>query len=97
MSEAPSIFAALDQEQLEHDAGKLLAAILAVVDFARPTHDDDREGDPTFYEAVIAKALIASLAAFVVHDHTDDEQQEAMLEGIVTELRTQIAALQVQS
>ena len=87
MSALPtSLFDGIDPDELEERAGRLLAALIAVIELGRPTEFD------ALFEATVAKAMIAALAAWIAHPHQDQEQHENTLDRVVAELRAEVEA-----
>ena len=85
---ADAFLAGIDEAEAEDLAARFIAAVLAVVEFARP---DDEFGRADVFEAAIAIGLVEALAAWVAHDHQDKEQHEAALEWVIQRLRAKVA------
>jgi hypothetical protein len=91
------LFGSFDQSKLDKLAARLLSVIAAIVEYARPTDDAEDDVDTVFFDAAVLKALLTSLAANVVHDHTDDEQDEELILAMIEFLRAEVKFLRAQS
>lgn len=83
-------------DDVEDLAARLAAVLVAVTDFGRPDHEADQQTHERF-ELAFVRALIASLAAWIAHDHQDEEQHASVLESVIIKLRAEVAAVQAQS
>ncbi len=81
-----ALFGSFDREEVDEAAGRLLAVIIAVAEFARPT-----EEQPGFFEAVTVRALVSALAGLIAHPHTDGEQDAVLLPAVAKLLHEQVA------
>lgn len=84
---ADQFLAGIDQEEAEETAARFMAAVLAVVEYARP---DTNTQPNQLFEAATAIGLVEALAAWIAHDHQDEEQHEETLEWVVARLRTKV-------
>lgn len=85
---APQLFEGLSTEDVEDQATRYLAAIVAVTEFGRP---DTEDADALrLFEAGVAEALIVSLGTWIAHPHQDEEQHASMLEKVICRLRAHV-------
>ena len=91
-----ALFEHFDQDRLDDVAGRLVTALIAVIEFAT-TRPEAPEDPANFMEAVVTKALLMSLAATFVVPHTDQEQDEALIAGAADFLRKAVAELRADS
>lgn len=89
---AAQLFKGLDADEVERWAIGFGRVLLTTAELVAREDDDEEDLDVTRHrDAGMLKLHLTAIAAGIVPDHTDDEQDEELLEQCIAFLRAEVA------